>query len=110
MTGDFNVGETNSVVLYLTGKARLGGGGKWEHANPVPMVDTFRVQHPGAGDVGTFNGFKGRRTGEKIDYVFAPASAKVFEAHILHDNVNGRYPSDHFPVTAQLRLPMAYNR
>ncbi|MFC1637132.1 endonuclease/exonuclease/phosphatase family protein [Planctomycetota bacterium] len=110
VTGDFNVGETNSAVLYLTGKTRLGGGGKWEHANPVPMVDTFRVRHPSAGDVGTFNRFKGNRTGEKIDYVFAPTSAKVYEAQILPDNVDGRYPSDHFPVVARLRLPLERNR
>lgn len=110
VTGDFNVGENNSVVAYLRGTSRLGGGGQWEHANPVPMVDTFRVRHPDADNVGTFNGFKGRREGKKIDYVFAPAEAKVYEAQILHDNVNGRYPSDHFPVTARLYLIMSPNR
>jgi endonuclease/exonuclease/phosphatase family metal-dependent hydrolase len=110
LTGDFNVGETNSVILYLKGKTRLGGGGEREHANPVPMVDTFRVAHPDAGDVGTFNRFKGNRTGEKIDYIFAPPGVKVIEANILYDNVNGRYPSDHFPVTARLRLPSARSR
>ncbi len=104
VTGDFNVGEGNSVVTYLKGAARLGGGGQWEHANPIPMVDTFRVRHPDAGDVGTFNGFRGRRAGEKIDYVFAPAEAKVHDAQILRDKVDGRYPSDHFPVIARLRL------
>jgi endonuclease/exonuclease/phosphatase family metal-dependent hydrolase len=107
VTGDFNVGETNSVVLYLTGRARLSGGGKREHANPIPMVDTFRIKHPDADDVGTFSGFRGRRQGAKIDYVFAPASTKVIEARILHDNDNGRYPSDHFPVMARLRLSLS---
>jgi endonuclease/exonuclease/phosphatase family metal-dependent hydrolase len=110
LTGDFNVGEDNPVVLYFKGKTRLSGGGEREHANPVPMVDTFRVAHPDAGDVGTFNRFKGRRNGPKIDYVFAPPDVKVIEANILHDNVDGRYPSDHFPVTARLRLPSARSR
>lgn len=110
VTGDFNVGETNAVVLYLTGRTRLGGGGKREHANPVPMVDTFRVLYPSAGDVGTFNGFKGRRQGEKIDYVFAPSDVEVVETEILHDNIDGRYPSDHFPVNARLRLPTTRKR
>ncbi|MBN2316975.1 MAG: endonuclease/exonuclease/phosphatase family protein [Sedimentisphaerales bacterium] len=107
LTGDFNVGENNSVVTYLKGTSRLGGGAHWEHANPVPMVDTFRVLHPDMGDVGTFNGFKGRRTGEKIDYVFAPAEVKVDEAQILHNTVDGRTPSDHFPVIAHLRLSLS---
>ena len=104
VTGDFNVGESNSVVTYLKGTVRLSGGGKWEHASPVPMVDTFRMKFPEMGDVGTFNGFKGRRTGEKIDYVFTPAEVKVYEAQILYVNIDGRYPSDHFPVIARLRL------
>lgn len=110
VTGDFNVGESNSVITFLKGASRLGGGGKWEHANPVPMVDTFRVKHPDVGNVGTFNGFKGRRTGEKIDYVFAPAEAKVLEAQILYDNVDGCYPSDHFPVMARLHFSQSPNR
>jgi endonuclease/exonuclease/phosphatase family metal-dependent hydrolase len=104
VTGDFNVGESNPVVTYLKSQSRLSGGGRWKHANPVPMVDTFRVLRPDANGVGTFNGFRGRRTGEKIDYVFAPSFAKVYEARILYDNEEGHYPSDHFPVIARLRL------
>ena len=42
---------------------------------------------------------------EKIDFVLAPADVKVLEAEIVVDNVDGRYPSDHFPVTARLVLP-----
>ncbi len=99
LTGDFNVGEGNPVVLYLKGEARLG-----ESVNSVAMVDTFRVVEPNAADVGTFNGFKGNRTGDKIDYIFAQPGAGVLDAAILRDNVGGRYPSDHFPVTATLRF------
>jgi endonuclease/exonuclease/phosphatase family metal-dependent hydrolase len=68
------------------------------------------VLHPDAAEVGTFNGFKGDRSGEKIDYVFVPAGVKVLEAKILHNNVDGRYPSDHFPVVARVRLPPAERR
>lgn len=105
VTGDFNVGETNSVVKYLKGVSGLDVGTGQEAVNPVPMVDTFRVLHPDAADVGTFNGFKGNRQGDKIDYVFALPTVKVLEAQILYDNVDGRYPSDHFPVMARLLLP-----
>jgi endonuclease/exonuclease/phosphatase family metal-dependent hydrolase len=51
---------------------------------------------------GTFNGFHGVTTGPKIDYVFAEAEAHVSAAEILRDNMDGRYPSDHFPVTADI--------
>jgi endonuclease/exonuclease/phosphatase family metal-dependent hydrolase len=55
--------------------------------------------------VGTFNGFKpGQTGGDKIDYVFVEPGADVVDAAILRDARDGRYPSDHFPVTARVRL------
>ncbi len=104
VAGDFNVGEENPVIKYLRGETVNVGHDSDVPANPVPLVDTFRVLHRNASGVGTFNEFKGNRDGEKIDYVLAPSATKVLEAQILHDNINGRYPSDHFPVTARLVL------
>jgi endonuclease/exonuclease/phosphatase family metal-dependent hydrolase len=104
VTGDFNTGEKNPVILYLKGKLALSKSDGNKGKNPVPMVDTFRVLHPDAGDVGTFNGFKGNRRGEKIDYVLTMPGVKVLEAKILYDNVNGKFPSDHFPVWAIMRF------
>jgi len=74
------------------------------------LVDTFRVLHPEAKDVRTSHSFRGGRRGSKIDYVLAQPSALVIEAQILYDNIDGRYPSDHYPVTARLRLPISKNR
>jgi endonuclease/exonuclease/phosphatase family metal-dependent hydrolase len=104
VTGDFNVGENNLVIRYLKAKASLGAEDEKESANPVPMVDTFRVLHPDAVEVGTFNGFQGKGDGEKIDYIFTQPGARVLDAQILRSAVDGRYPSDHFPVAAMLRL------
>jgi len=105
VTGDFNADEKNPAILFLKGKAALKGKGKVESKNPVPMVDTFRVLHPDATKVGTFNAFKGTDTGGKIDYVLTTSDVQVLDAQILHDNTEGRYPSDHFPVTTRLRFP-----
>jgi len=50
-------------------------------------------------------------TGTKIDFVFTPRDAALggpatmLDARIIHDNENGRYPSDHFPVYALFLLP-----
>ncbi|MBL7153851.1 MAG: endonuclease/exonuclease/phosphatase family protein [Phycisphaerae bacterium] len=110
VTGDFNAGEKNPAILFLKGKATLAGNDQAESANPVPMVDTFRMLHPDAIKVGTFNGFKGTDTGGKIDYVLTTSDVQVLEARILHDNVEGRYPSDHFPVTARLRFSAGTRR
>lgn len=55
--------------------------------------------------VGTFNEFEGRRDGAKIDYVFAEPGTRVRQAEIIRDHRGGRYPSDHYPVSARLTLP-----
>lgn len=91
VTGDFNAGEKNPAVTTMT------AGGMF--------VDTFRVKHPDQKDVGTFTGFDvTKTTGEKIDYIFAPAGADVLRAEIVTSARAGRTPSDHFPVVAQIRL------
>ena len=96
VTGDFNAGEDNPAVTALTG----GVSG----AGPA-FVDAFRVRHPDVTDAGTFTGFQfGQITGPKIDYVFVQPGADVLDAAIVRTSADGRYPSDHFPVTARIRL------
>mgnify|MGYP000683926252 CR=1 FL=1 len=70
----------------------------------IEMVDSFRVLYPDRENVGTYNGFTGQSDGPKIDYIMVRPSMKVIEASILQTNREGRYPSDHFPVTAELGL------
>ena len=96
--GDFNAGETNPAIQYLTTFSPKPSKG-------FPLQDTFRVLFPDAYPVGTFNGFKGKRDGEKIDYIFTTRDITVTEAAIVYDHDGKRYPSDHYPVIATLRLP-----
>jgi len=110
VTGDFNAGEDNPVIKYLKGQIAVEGPDGVKAKTPVPMVDTFRVLHPDAKDVKSAHAFKGTRQGNKIDYVFVPSGTKVLEAQILYDNVDGRYPSDHYPVDARFRLPVTGGR
>ena len=104
VTGDFNAAEDNPAVQYLKGERPLVGAGEDASKTPVVLVDSFRVLHPEAEEVGTFNRFKGDRSGPKIDYVFTQPGIKVLRADIVQDTTDGRCPSDHFPVTAELRL------
>lgn len=94
--GDFNAGESSEPVQYLTGA---------DHASPVQLRDTFRTVHPQETLVGTFHGFGGATTGSKIDYILASREAQVLEAAIVRGSFQGRYPSDHFPVTAEIVFP-----
>jgi endonuclease/exonuclease/phosphatase family metal-dependent hydrolase len=89
--GDFNAGERNPAVSSM-----VEGG---------VLRDTFRVKHPSASPVGTFTGFKfGQVSGEKIDHIFATGDWDVVDAAIVRTDRDQRYPSDHFPVTATVRL------
>jgi endonuclease/exonuclease/phosphatase family metal-dependent hydrolase len=89
--GDFNAGERDPAMSAL-----LGG--------EAGLRDTFRAVHPDAADVGTFHGWKGARDGAKIDYILATPDVTVLDAAIEHDTVRGRLPSDHWPVTALIRI------
>jgi len=111
VTGDFNAGEKNPVITYLKGETALGLPDETPSKSPVPLLDSFRVLHPDAEIVGTSHGFRGGRKGNKIDYIFLPPVVQVLEAKILYDHVDGRYPSDHYPVIARLRigLPMGHH-
>jgi endonuclease/exonuclease/phosphatase family metal-dependent hydrolase len=97
VTGDFNAGERNPAMAALV-------------STPDPasrFVDTFRVLHPAATEVGTFSGFEfGKTDGEKIDYVFVQPGTEVLSAEIVRTSRDSRYPSDHFPVAATIRLPV----
>jgi endonuclease/exonuclease/phosphatase family metal-dependent hydrolase len=92
LAGDFNAGEDNPVIKQLKADG---------------LIDTYRAIHPDANDVGTGNGgYTGRRDGAKIDYVFVTRDIETLGASIDQEPRDGRYPSDHYPVTATLRLPV----
>ena len=94
VTGDFNAGEDNAAILRLV---RPGG-------MPGVFVDTFRALYPDEKRVGTFNGFKGALDGPKIDYVLVQPGTEVMSAAIVRTSRGGRFPSDHFPVTARIKF------
>lgn len=101
VTGDFNAGEDNPALHRLTGVPGV------KSVLPFPFVDTFRALHPDEKVVGTFTGFKwGNVNGPKIDYVLVQPGTTVLDASIIRTGQNGRYPSDHFPVSARISLPM----
>jgi len=89
VTGDFNAGENNPAARAMLAVFR----------------DSFRIRHPDASEAGTFHGFKSGQTGgDKIDFVFVEPGIEVLDAAIVRTSRDGRYPSDHFPVTARIRL------
>jgi endonuclease/exonuclease/phosphatase family metal-dependent hydrolase len=96
--GDFNAGESNPARQVMA--PSTGARGDPERA---VLLDTYRVRHPVGSGEGTFNGFTGDASGERIDAILISPGWTVLSASIVHAERNGRYPSDHFPVTAVLR-------
>jgi len=58
------------------------------------------------GPQGTFEDFKlDSKLPERIDYIFVGRGVEVLKYATLTDSVEARFPSDHLPVVARVRLP-----
>ena len=88
LTGDFNCGDINPAI-----KTIIKSG----------MIDSNRKLHKKKPNEGTFNSFRGETNGDKIDFIFVSKDFEVRRSKIIRTNYNGKYPSDHFPVTAEIK-------
>jgi endonuclease/exonuclease/phosphatase family metal-dependent hydrolase len=94
VTGDFNCGEDSPPYRALLHDNEQGAS---------PLVDVYRQLHPERRpDEGTYNGFEGRRSGDRIDWILSTRDFAPKSAEILAAPRDGRYASDHFFVRAQL--------
>jgi endonuclease/exonuclease/phosphatase family metal-dependent hydrolase len=99
ITGDFNVIESNEIIKFLKGIRPLKTG----KTNKFPMTDAYRLIHPKALG-GTLHLFRGIRFGPRIDFVFTTQDIEVSSAAILRTHFENKYPSDHFPLIAHLKI------
>lgn len=95
IAGDFNAPSDGAVARAL----RRGDG------VGVTLLDTYREAHPQPrADEGTFTGFGESSSGPRIDWIVVTPDIGVIDAGIDRTATAGRWPSDHFPVTATLRF------
>lgn len=52
----------------------------------------------------TLSKFKGNKKGLHIDYIFVTEEFNVRKSEIIYYNKKGKYPSDHYPVSAELEI------
>ena len=92
-TGDLNAAPDNGAIALI----RKG---------PPALTDAWLTANPAtpAAESGTFHQFTGSHSMARIDYIFTTAHWEVKAAAILHPGQDNRYPSDHWPVRATLRL------
>jgi endonuclease/exonuclease/phosphatase family metal-dependent hydrolase len=92
LTGDMNCDITNPVIQLF-----ISAGWK----------DTYEAVH-GPGDPGyTFHEFEGEVHQSdigKMDWIFSRGAAAITGAEIIKDTLNGRYPSDHYFISADIDL------
>jgi endonuclease/exonuclease/phosphatase family metal-dependent hydrolase len=92
LTGDFNSNEDSPAYQGLVKPAASG---------MLQWIDAYRAVCPERKeDEASFHGFSGRVKGSRIDFVFCTPHFKPTAASIDRSSRDGRYPSDHYPVTA----------
>ncbi len=94
LVGDLNITEDNPAYTALV---------RPEAADAIRWIDAYRAVHPvRQPDEASFHGFKGTVQGSRIDFVFHTTHFRATAAAIVRVARDGRYPSDHYPVTAIL--------
>jgi len=93
VTGDFNTTPDSEPYRILTsGDAPRGA-----------LVDAMRASScPHHGPTSSWNGFKAIEPGRRIDFVLVRPPVAVLQHAILSDTFDGRFPSDHLPVLAEV--------
>jgi endonuclease/exonuclease/phosphatase family metal-dependent hydrolase len=103
VTGDFNA-PAGAVDDYVH-RTLLSGA-----ADAPLLCDAWTSVHGPDEDptaTGTFHGFQDTPSRGRIDWVLCGCETTVLEAGIDRSRAGEVWPSDHFPVTAVLELPVA---
>lgn len=96
LVGDLNIDEDNPAYAVLVRPDSPGA---------IAWIDAYRSVHPTRlADEASFHGFKGGATGSRIDFVFHTSHFAASASDIDRTTRDGRYPSDHYAVTAILNL------
>ncbi len=96
VTGDFNTdSDTTPYQLLVRGPQDWRGY----------LIDSYRQINPVPGlNEGTRHKFYGKTSGDRIDWIISTNNFTTLAADIDRTKYRGQYPSDHFPVTAVLRM------
>ncbi len=105
VTGDFNAGERSQAMKILMGPDTVSGFfPEAELTRDGRLYDTYRASPSKKLWRGTIHFFRGVPFLPKIDHILASHEFWVHSSRIVREEIDGRYPSDHFPVVAKLSL------
>ncbi|MEZ5540443.1 MAG: endonuclease/exonuclease/phosphatase family protein [Pseudomonadota bacterium] len=105
LLGDFNGRYDQPRLQFLTGRRDYPDAQGGIATMPMPMIDTLTAVNPAAEAAGSpDSGYGDISSRGQIDYILVPRGTRVIESRILYDHMNGIYPSDHFPLSAEVEL------
>ncbi len=96
VTGDFNQGQDNIVHQTMVGKVE----------GELQLTDAWDAAEKREGtQIGTWNGWKGPNDDtRRIDWILISPEFKSHSAQVVLYKEGEQWPSDHFPVMAELSL------
>jgi endonuclease/exonuclease/phosphatase family metal-dependent hydrolase len=101
LTGDLNADPASAPYRIFT-RDTLGARAL------APLTDAFERSATGHyGPTSSWTAFRAIEPGRRIDYVLVSPEVRVLAHGILPDSWDGRFPSDHLPVLARLRVACA---
>ncbi|HDD35678.1 MAG TPA: endonuclease/exonuclease/phosphatase family protein [Candidatus Desulfofervidus auxilii] len=93
LVGDFNDSPNSSVHALLTGKIDLNGV-------KGDFIDVW--QWLKKDENATFHAFTGKGQRGRIDWILVSSNVKIKNVFLIKDIFAGIYPSDHYPIVAEL--------
>jgi endonuclease/exonuclease/phosphatase family metal-dependent hydrolase len=94
VTGDFNAGPNDTPLAIMKSASP---------STATQMFDGYRVANPTVSpQEATYHDFTGRTWGQRIDFVLHTDAWRTDAAEVVRTAFDGRYPSDHYPVTGVL--------
>jgi len=94
VTGDFNATPGSAPYRVMVGS----------ESGSLRLTDTFAAANPNAPkDVSSIHGYKGSLGKSRIDFIFCTPPFTPLAAGINQNQYRGTYPTDHFPVWADLK-------
>ena len=91
ISGDFNTGEGTDPYRVLTD-------------GEVKLRDAWKEGKTVAKSPGTFSGFRGLQTQERIDWILLGGPTRALRVVKMEDKIDDRWPSDHYALVADVEL------
>ncbi|MGL4372425.1 MAG: endonuclease/exonuclease/phosphatase family protein, partial [Turicibacter sp.] len=93
LMGDFNTTPNNKLISkFMNG-----------HFNDQKFVAVQEVDKS-IYSKATMGRFKDKEKGLHLDYIFVSKECQVLDAKIIKDNKKGQFPSDHYPIIAEINI------